>query len=350
MAIETPVLRQLFDQDTWTYTYLLFDPQTGEGVMIDPVKSQHGRDLKLIRELGVSLLYVLDTHVHADHITGAGLLSLATGAKIVLGAPSQVEAAHILVKEGELFSFGKHQIKALATPGHTDACTSFYLPGMLFSGDVLFIRGCGRTDFQQGSCYKMFDSITKKFYSLPDATLVYPGHDYKGQTVTTIGEEKQFNPRIPEGQTIEPFTEIMKNLNLPAPKYLEQSVPANLVCGFPEVARVVELPEGVSMDGLHGLLPELSPGEVVVDVRTLPEFAAGHVPGAINIPQGTEQLALDQLKTYSKIYLYCRSGHRIKSTYANLAQNGVTNLVPVTNSGMPDWISAGYPVSLGINP
>jgi len=350
MANNNPVLRQLFDEDTWTYSYLLFDPDTKEGVMIDPVKSQFARDTKLIQEMGVTLLYVFDTHVHADHITGAGLLSLATGAKIVLGEPSGVELAHILVKDGEVFHFGSHEIKALATPGHTDACTSFYSAGMLFSGDVLFVRGCGRTDFQQGSCLKMFDSINNKFYTLPDETLVYPGHDYNGNMVSTIGEEKQFNPRIPAGQNIEAFEQIMKNLNLPAPKYLEQSVPANLVCGYSDPVEMIPLTSGITMDDLHQHSQELAEGEVILDVRTMAEYSQGHVPGSLNIPMGTEQLSAEALKQYSKIYLYCRSGHRIKSSYSSLVAQGVENLVPVINSGMPDWTQAGYPVAQGFTP
>ena len=188
--------RQLFDRDTWTYTYMLYDPGTLEGVIIDPVKEKFERDLQLLEELGIELKYVMDTHVHADHVTAAGLFREMTGAKTSVGEPAGVPCADLLLQDGDELEIGQHRIQAISTPGHTDACTTFKVNGMLFTGDTLFIRGCGRTDFQQGNPKQLFESISQKLYCFPDETRVYPGLDYQGRSSSTIGEEKRFNPRI----------------------------------------------------------------------------------------------------------------------------------------------------------
>lgn len=228
---------QLLDFESNTYTYLLADETSKEAVLIDPVKEQVERDLKLIGELGLKLKYVLDTHVHADHITAAGDLREKTGCKTAVGQGAGVECADQIIQEGDVFTFGKYQLRAISTPGHTDTCMSYYLsasgdnPPMVFTGDCLLIRGCGRTDFQQGSPEKMYHSIKEKLYSLPEETLVYPGHDYQGRTHSTIYEEKKFNPRINEKTTLEEFKETMANLKLAPPKKIQIALPANLVCG-----------------------------------------------------------------------------------------------------------------------
>ena len=228
---DTVIFRQLFDQETSTYTYLLADPETKEAVLIDSVLEQVDRDLKLIQEMGLNLKYLLDTHVHADHITGAGKLRELTGAKTVLGADSGVDCADIGLKDGEKLKFGSFSIRAIATPGHTNGCTSYLVDDMVFTGDALLIRGNGRTDFQQGSAEKLFHSISQKLYKLPPETRVYPGHDYKGLSCSSIEEEMKHNARIPQGQSLEKFVDIMKNLNLANPKKIDVSVPANLTCG-----------------------------------------------------------------------------------------------------------------------
>jgi glyoxylase-like metal-dependent hydrolase (beta-lactamase superfamily II) len=227
-------LRQLFDQETWTHTYLLFDEDSKEAALIDPVKEQVNRDLKLLDELGLTLKYILETHVHADHITGADDLRQRTGAKVVYGEAAAVPCADLLIKDGESVEVGGTPIKALATPGHTDGCTSFITENMAFTGDTLFIRGTGRTDFQQGSSKSLYDSVTQKLFTLPDDTLVYPGHDYKGMWSSTIGEEKELNPRLGGGRTLSEFVDIMSNLKLADPRKLDVSVPANLKCGKTE--------------------------------------------------------------------------------------------------------------------
>ncbi|MGE3262948.1 MAG: MBL fold metallo-hydrolase [Bacteriovoracia bacterium] len=225
------IFRQLFDYDTWTYTYLLADSVSKEAVLIDTVKEQAERDLEILKELGLTLKYVLDTHVHADHVTGAAKLRAATGAKTGLSKNAGVSCADIAIEDGQELHFGNFTIKAIATPGHTDTCVSYYSEAMIFTGDTLFVRDVGRTDFQQGSNEKMFTSIREKLFSLPLDTLVYPGHDYHGRMVSTIKEESELNPKVGTKHDYEHFKNEMAALNLGPPKRLHIAVPANLKCG-----------------------------------------------------------------------------------------------------------------------
>lgn len=227
------LFRQLFDYETYTFTYILADEQTREAVIIDSVKENKDRDLKLIEELGLKLVYILDTHVHADHITGASDLAEASGAKKIAPVNAQIACADIYIRDGDLVKFGKQELKAISTPGHTDSCTSFYIGNNLFTGDTLSIRAAGRTDFQNGDSVKLFESI-QKLYQLPDETIVYPGHDYKGMNQSTIGEEKKFNIRIKSETTQEEFIKTMSELKLANPKKIHEAVPANLNCGQKE--------------------------------------------------------------------------------------------------------------------
>ena len=221
--------RQLFDSETWTYTYLIADRESGKAALIDPVLEQVDRDLALIEELGFELVYVLETHVHADHITAAGELRKRTGATTV-ASPLGAACVDMQVEHGQKLPLGALEIEALATPGHTDDSMSFRVGEHLYTGDTLFVRGTGRADFQNGSPAALYNSITKVLFSLPDHTQVWPGHDYKGQSASTIGEEKRFNPRI-ANRSLGEFEDIMNNLGLPAPKKLAESVPANRRCG-----------------------------------------------------------------------------------------------------------------------
>ena len=225
------IFYQLFESESSTYTYLLADERTKEAILIDPVIETVERDIKLLSELDLKLLWTIDTHVHADHITAAATLRSRLGAKTCVSKHSNVTCADRLLCEGDLISFGGHSLKAIETPGHTNSCMSFILGNMIFTGDVLFIRGCGRTDFQQGSSEKMYQSIHDKIFSLSDDTIIYPGHDYKGMTHSTVGLEKKFNPRLGGNKTLAEFSQIMASLNLAPPKKIQESVPANLHCG-----------------------------------------------------------------------------------------------------------------------
>jgi sulfur dioxygenase len=226
------IFRQLFDSVTSTYTYILADGDSREGIIIDTVIENHTRDLQIIHELGINLVWILETHVHADHVTGASALKEKTGAKIGMGKATNITCADRLFSENEEIVFGDQHLKVISTPGHTDGCTSYYLKNYcVFTGDALLIRGCGRTDFQQGSSEKLFGNVRDKLFTLPDNTLVYPAHDYQGRTASSIAEEKQFNPRLKLSNTKDQFIEIMKNLKLEQPKQIEIAVPANLRCG-----------------------------------------------------------------------------------------------------------------------
>ena len=225
------IFYQLFEAESSTYTYIIADKKTREAVIIDPVLKTVDRDLKLIKELELKLVYVLDTHIHADHITGAGEIRKRTHAKTAVSAEAEVKCADISLLDGQELFIGDKKIIALATPGHTNTCVSYYIAGMLFSGDTLLIRGCGRTDFQQGSSDKLYDSVHQKLFNLLDETLVYPGHDYHGQTVSTIALEKKFNPRLAESISRDEFKKIMIGLKLELPKKIQEAVSANLACG-----------------------------------------------------------------------------------------------------------------------
>jgi len=335
--------RQLFDHETWTFTYLLWDLETSEGIIIDPVREHFERDFSLVGELGLRIIYAMDTHVHADHITSLGMLREKFGLQTAVGESSRVPCADIMLKDGDKLQFGKHTLHALTTPGHTNSCISFKVENMVFTGDTLFIRGCGRTDFQQGDPVILYQSITQKLYTLPDETLVYPGHDYNGKSVSTIIEEKQHNKRIPFTQTEDDFAKLMNSLNLPMPKRIKEAVPANLGCGFSaEQGHLTEEVFGVS--DLHKIINSLPDEEVVNDCRTSLEYEAGHIPGAINIPMGKELDHLSELSKYKKIYLYCQSGRRSQSVYTSLLSKGLKNMVCLGSSGLDEWLKCGYQI------
>lgn len=225
------LFRQLFDRESSTYTYLIADPETKEAILVDPVLEQVERDLQILRELGLTLRFCLETHIHADHITGTDKLKEFTGCLSIMPENAPTFAADCYIADEDTLELGSVNIQAIATPGHTDSHMAYLVNGThLLTGDALFIRGCGRTDFQNGDAGLLYDVVTQKLFMLPDHTWVYPGHDYQGRTVSTIGEEKQWNPRF-AGRSRSQFIELMNNLNLPYPKKMSASVPANTLCG-----------------------------------------------------------------------------------------------------------------------
>lgn len=225
------LVRQLFDAQTFTFTYIVADNFGSEAIIIDPVDSKVEQYMKLLKELNLKLKYVFDTHVHADHITAAGKLRELTDCITLLGAGTNAKCVSKVVKDGEKIQVGTLEFTVLETPGHTQDSYCLYTPTMVFTGDTLFVRGTGRTDFQAGNPVDQYNSIVNKLFSLPEETLVYPGHDYNGNTRSSIWEEKNFNPRL-AGKGVAEFKEIMDNLNLPNPKLMDVAVPANLACGL----------------------------------------------------------------------------------------------------------------------
>ena len=226
-----PLFRQLFDLESSTYSYLIADAESHEAILIDPVFDKVERDFHLICELGLKLLFTLETHVHADHITGAGRLAEKTGAKIALGRQTGAKGADLLLDDGVRLNFGSHFLDTISTPGHTAGCTSYKIGEWLFTGDSLLIRTAGRTDFQGGSAEALYKSVTQKLFVLADETQVFPGHDYSGFTSSTIAEEKNLNARLGVKHSLKDFVTLMEGLNLPPPKKMSSALPVNMNCG-----------------------------------------------------------------------------------------------------------------------
>ncbi|KAL4120842.1 hypothetical protein QTP88_013460 [Uroleucon formosanum] len=232
LAQDTFVLRQLFDQESWTYTYLLADYVAKEAIIIDPVIEQVNRDHSILKRLGLNLLYCANTHVHADHVTGTGeLKKLIPSCESIISLCSGAQA-DIYVKSGDEIQFGRYSVEVRQTPGHTNGCVTFVChdEAIAFTGDCLLIGGCGRTDFQEGDPETLYSSVHEQIFSLPDYYKVYPAHDYTGQTVSTIGEEKTYNPRL--SKSLDEFIKLMNNLNLAYPKKIDVALPMNLKCGI----------------------------------------------------------------------------------------------------------------------
>lgn len=225
------IFRQLFEPLSSTYTYLLGCEETGQAVLIDPVISTMDRDLEELKNLGLTLAYTVDTHVHADHITAAREMKNRVGSKIAAPIAEQLTCADLNLEEGKPFQVGGIRLDPLHTPGHTTGHFAYVFNDRVFTGDALLIEGCGRTDFQQGDSDTLYHSVTRKLFALPDDTIVYPAHDYKDRYISTIAQEKKRNPRLGQGKTLEEFREVMANLNLPYPKFIDYAVPGNKQCG-----------------------------------------------------------------------------------------------------------------------
>ena len=227
---------QLFDAESSTFTYILNVPGSRDAVIIDPVDHNLERDLAHIERLGLKLVFVLETHAHADHVTSAGKLRELTGAKACVPSGCDIPPAEVQLQDGDVVRFGDgEQIAVLHTPGHTAGSMSYLWRGNVFTGDTLLINGCGRTDFQSGSAEALYDSVTTKLFALPDDTRLWPGHDYKGQSVSTIGWEKRHNARL-ANRSRDDFVALMNTLNLPRPRLMDVAVPANRNLGMPHVA------------------------------------------------------------------------------------------------------------------
>lgn len=354
------LFRQLFDPESSTYTYLLADEDTKDAVIIDPVLEQTDRDVQLLKELGLTLRFALDTHVHADHVTAIGTLHERTGCTSVLSERAGSGCADRLVKDGDLLAFGKHTLEVRETPGHTSGCLSFVLTDhkMAFTGDALLIRGTGRTDFQQGDARQLYRSIHGKLLSLPDTCLLYPGHDYKGRTVTSVAEEKAHNPRVGGGKTEDEFATIMENLQLAQPKKIDVAVPANLVCGLPLTAPATpespEVRDWAPIETSAGGIPEVVPewvaahaGEFrLVDVREPDEFVGplAHIGGAALVPLATVADAAASWAKDEPVVLVCRSGGRSGKAALALLEKGFTRVASM-RGGMMLWNQQRLPVS-----
>jgi glyoxylase-like metal-dependent hydrolase (beta-lactamase superfamily II)/rhodanese-related sulfurtransferase len=348
--------RQLFDRESCTYTYLLADPQSKEAVIIDPVKELHDRDAELIEALHFNLTHCVETHVHADHVTGSGLLARRFGAQSVVAAASGATWADLLVEDGDVIRFGKYLVEVNATPGHTNGCITLVTADrkMAFTGDALFVRGCGRTDFQQGDARTLFRSIRDKIFSLPDDTMLYPGHDYQGRTATTVWEEKAYNPRLASHINEDAFVGIMDNLNLANPRLMDVAVPANLQGGLTEADR--QDSEDISAGPWAPIhrsgtgVPEVEVTWVadhldsfrVIDVRQPAEFEGElkPLPGAVLFPLDTVVEASRDWDKAAATILVCRSGGRSGRAALELENLGFSRVASMAG-GLLAWRDAG---------
>lgn len=336
---------QLFDPDSSTYTYLLFDEASREALIIDPVDSQLERDLAVLRQYGLRLLWTVETHAHADHITSAGLLAEHAGARTVAPAGCGINTAAVQLQDGDRLDFGRQSLLALATPGHTAGSMSYYWEcdgkRHVFTGDTLLINGCGRTDFQSGSASALYRSITQVLFALPSDTLVWPGHDYQGRSHSSIGAEKTGNARV-AGRSEAEFVTLMEGLQLPRPQRMDEAVPANLHSGLRHDADGASLNAPRAAEGYAGdISAELAwqwvqNGQaVLIDVRSDAERAwVGEVPGAVAVawkqwpgmamnPDFDAQLRA-AVPAGGAAVLLCRSGVRSVAAAQRATQLGIT--------------------------
>lgn len=350
------IFRQLFDPDSSTYTYLLGDDATHDALIIDPVLEQLERDLGLVQDLGLCLRYALDTHVHADHVTALGSLRDRARVKTVVSERAGVGCADILVKDGDVLQFGSHSMEVLETPGHTNGCVSYVLGDheMAFTGDALLIRGCGRTDFQQGDAHQLYRSVHDKLFTLPARTLIYPAHDYKGRTVTSIDEELRLNPRLGAGKSEAEFVSMMRDLSLAHPKRIDVALPLNVRCGLSEVVTGEPDPDRswapieISASGIPEVAPEwvaLHHAAVrLVDVREPDEIVGplGHIERVETIRLVDLPRAL--IPDARPIVFVCRSGGRSGKAALEAAKLGIPRVASM-RGGMTAWCDRHYPIA-----
>ncbi len=343
------IFRQLFDSVSSTYTYLIASRAGAEALIIDPVLDKVDRYVQLLRELDLKLVKAVDTHVHADHITGLGALRDRTKCVTVMGEQSGVDVVSMRVGDGDCIDIEGIELKAIYTPGHTDDSYSFLLEDRVFTGDTLLIRGTGRTDFQHGSSFAAYDSIFNKLLKLPDDTLVYPAHDYKGDTVSTIGEEKAFNPRL-QVSSVEEYAEIMDNLNLADPKMMDVAVPANLKIGLSQDE--VEA-KGWSVSAEPALDLVGQPDVVLVDLRDKGERERhGVIPGSIHAPYtdleenvGPSGMLHELVAaTGKRLVFYCAFGERSAMAVQAAQDQGLTTACHI-KGGIDAWKQVAGPIA-----
>ena len=342
------IFRQLFDSASGTYTYILASRPDGEALIIDPVLEKVDRYLQLIRELDLKLVKAVDTHLHADHITGLGALRDHTHCITVMGEQSQADVVSMRVAEGDRVEIDGLRLDVLYTPGHTDDSYSFLLPDRVFTGDTLLIRGTGRTDFQNGDPRAQFDSIFNKLLKLPDAMLVYPAHDYKGDTVSTIGEEKLFNPRL-RVKSMDEYAELMNNLKLPNPKMMDVAVPANIRVGLhqDEVAR-----KGWALSVGDAMALRARSDIALIDLREKSEREKhGVIPGSLHLPypQLPSEIGsggmLHELASQpdKRIVFYCAFGERSAMAVQAAQDAGLKTACHIAG-GIDAWKKANGPL------
>jgi glyoxylase-like metal-dependent hydrolase (beta-lactamase superfamily II)/rhodanese-related sulfurtransferase len=342
------IFRQLFDSTSSTYSYLLASRRGGEALLIDPVLEKVERYLQLVRELDLKLVKAVDTHLHADHITGLGALRDMTHCITAMGEQTKADVVSMRLSDGDKLAIEGLTLDASYTPGHTDDSYSFVMADRVFTGDTLLIRGTGRTDFQNGDPRAQYESIFGRLLRLPDATLVYPAHDYKGDTVSTIGEEKVYNPRL-QVKSVEEYVELMNNLKLACPKMMDVAVPANMKIGLhqEEIARrgwAVTAQEAVALIG--------EPGIVLIDLREGAERARhGAIPGSVNAPYTALQenvvpggMLHELAKAASKrLLFYCAFGERSAMAVQEAQDRGLRTASHI-EGGIDAWKKAGGPL------
>jgi glyoxylase-like metal-dependent hydrolase (beta-lactamase superfamily II) len=342
------IFRQLFDQTSSTYSYLLASRKGGEALIIDPVLERVDRYLQLVRELDLKLVKAVDTHIHADHITGLGALRDRTHCITVMGEQARVDVVSMRVTEGDKLTIEGLALDVLYTPGHTDDSYSFLMGDRVFTGDTLLIRGTGRTDFQNGSARAQYESLFGKLLKLPEETLVYPAHDYKGDTVSTIGEEKRCNPRL-QVTSADEYVDLMSRLKLPNPKLMDVAVPANMRVGLAqdEIARKGWAVTPAQARSLVG-----RPDVALVDLRERGEREKhGTIPGSLHAPYPDleanirEGGMLHELAraTGRRIVFYCAFGERSAMAVQAAQEAGIASACHI-HGGLDAWRKAGGPL------
>jgi sulfur dioxygenase len=357
------IFRQLFDAQSSTYTYLLADERSREAVLIDPVFEQALRDAALLKELGLKLKATLETHVHADHVTAAWLHEQRLGSATMLSKQSGAQGAARLLEHGDHVQFGNRFLSVRATPGHTDGCLTYVLDDetRAFTGDCLLVRGAGRTDFQQGDATTLYRSVHTQIFTLPGDCLLFPGHDYRGLTVTSVGEEKSFNPRLGGQLSENDFRVFMDNLGLAHPKMMDQAVPANLRCGRvadsgQPLAGIDDSPDWAPLNFTFGGIWEVPPEWVeehlndvrVLDVREPDEFKGplGRIPGASPVPLGQLADVCADFAGDKPIVVVCRAGGRSAQASLILRKAGIDKVANLSG-GMLRWRAQHHRVEGG---